>query len=211
MIAITLDRVVGQIIVQKRKDALRVLDDPDAKPRERRDAAPRAKVAKVDVVGEASEVAKAEAALDLHALTDPLEAGTDAFFGEWQKKKFKDPKAAWREAQLKMMRGSQAAVEVRTALVRAFAPKTRIEGRLAIMGGDDGLYVDLGTRQAFEGPLRDWVPPWKLEEKANPPTPTTTLDWPFEPEQDEDTVRTVATVVGASRVVDSAPPRQEKA
>src|SRR5581483_7598277 len=130
VIIIVLDRIAGQLIVQKRKDALRVLDDPDAKPRERRDAAPRARVAKVEVVGEASLVARAEAELDLHALTDPLEAGTDAFFGEWQKKKFKDPRAAWREAQLKMMRGSQAAVDVRAALVRTYEPKARIEGRL---------------------------------------------------------------------------------
>src|SRR5207244_1798044 len=92
----------------------------------------------------------AEAALDLHALTDPIEAGSDAWLAEWQKRKFKDPAAAWREAQLKMMRGSQAAVEVRVALVRAFAPRIELSGRLAILGGDDGLYVDLGTRQAFE-------------------------------------------------------------
>lgn len=206
VIAITLDRVAGQVIVTKRKDALRVFDDPEAKPRERRDAAPRAKVARVEIVvagappGGPGDVPLAEAALDLHALTDPLEAGTDAFFGDWQKKKFKDPAAAWREAQLRMMRGSQAAVEVRAALVRAFAPRTRIEGRLAIAGGDDGLYVDLGTRQAFEGPLRDWVPPWRLDERVKAPE----LDWPFEPAHDEDTVRTVATAVGASRVVDSA-------
>ncbi len=201
ILAITLDRVAGQVIVPRRKDALRVFDDPEAKPRERRDAAPRARIAKVQLAGD-SKVARAEAALDLHLLTDPLEAGTDAGFGDWQKKKFKDPAKAWREAQLTMMRGSAAAVLVRAALVRALEPGVKIEGRLAVLGGEDGLYYDLGANQAFEGPLRDWVPPWKLEERFEP----SDLAWPFDPAEDPETVRAVTAVVSLARVVKSPPP-----
>jgi hypothetical protein len=201
VLAITLDRVAGQVIVPKRKDALRVFDDPEAKPRERRDAAPRAKIASVQLVGD-SEVAKAEAALDLHLLTDPIEAGTDVGFGDWQKKKFKDPAKAWREAQLLMMRGSEAAVLVRAALIRAFEPGVKIEGRLVVLGGENGLYYDLGANQAFEGQLRDWVPPWKLEGRFQAPD----LDWPFEPAEDPETVRAVTAVVSLARVVKSPPP-----
>ena len=198
---LVLDRIAAPLVKETRRDALRVLDDPNQKPREMREASPRARVAKVEVLGSATEIARAEAALDLHRLTDPLAAGSDAFFGEWQKKKFKDPARSWREAQLLMMRGSQAAVSVRAALVRAFEKGVRIEGRLAILGGDLGVYVDLGTGQAFEGQLRDWVPPWKLEERAR----GTEVDAPFDPATDEETIRIVAIVVRLHRVLESAP------
>ena len=205
VLAVTLDRIAAPLLQEKpRRDALKVFDDPEKKPRERREASPRARIAKVELVGTASEVARAEASLDLHSLTDPVEAGTDAFFGEWQKKKHKDPAQAWREAQLKMMRGSEAAVSVRSTLIHAFARDTRIEGRLAILGGEEGLYVDLGTGHAFEGRLRDWVPPWKLTERA----PPVELDWPFSPEEDEDTANIVRTVVALARVLDSPPSKE---
>jgi hypothetical protein len=197
VLALTVDRIAAPAAPAKpRRDELRVLDDPDArKPRAVREAAPRVRILSVKLEGAQDPAALAESVLDLHRLTDAIETGTDAFFAEWQKKKFKDPATSWREAQLKLLGGSEANFTVRLALVRSFGCAPLIQGRLALLPNE--VFIELGTGRAFEGPLRDWVPPWKLEDRTK--ENAARLELPFEREWDEETARIVETIVALSR------------
>jgi hypothetical protein len=197
ILALTVDPVAAPAPPPKpRRDAVRVLDDPDArKPRAPREAAPRVRVSKVELVGAPDPVARAEACADLHALTDALVCGTEAFFLEWQKKKFKDPAASWQEAQQKLAHGSEAAAFVRAALVAALGLGVKTQGRWAWLPGD--CYLELGSRHAFEGPLRDWVPPWTLD--ARKKAANVALELPFERETDEDTADVVETIAALAK------------
>jgi hypothetical protein len=132
-------------------------------------------------------------------MTDELACGTDGFFGDWQRLKFKDPNAAWKEAQEKLALGSGAAVRARLAWLADVGVAVETKGRFACFPGP--LFVDLGTRHAFETSLCDFVPSWKLDERVK--AHAADVAHPHERETDPAGVRVVETVAALRK---SSPP-----
>ncbi|MGE0712456.1 MAG: DUF4132 domain-containing protein [Planctomycetota bacterium] len=160
-----------------------------------REENPRARIAAVALEGEPSPVTLAELVRELEELSDGLAAPDELYLRAWQATKWKDPQTAWREAVLRYRAGSPAAVEVRRALLAAFARQRglelRLEDRFAIT---QAVVVELGTGLCHEGPPKDHLPLWKVQERlaAAPPLD---LAWPFRPSADPETVEVVERVL----------------
>jgi hypothetical protein len=181
-----------------RRDAVRVLDEEDPrKPRPPREAAPRVRISKVELLGTPPPVVLSEAAAFLHALTDELTCGTEGFFGDWQRKKFKDPAAAWKLAQERLALGSDALVRARASLLAAAGSTAKVQGRWIAFPGE--LVLDLGSRHAFEGPLHEWVPPWRLDQRVKAAASAHALELPHERATDEETARVLETALALGK------------
>src|SRR5262249_2556448 len=147
---------------------------PARKPGEKapppsRDPAPRVVVARARIEGQPDLVALAETQAFLHDVTDALATGGEAFFLEWQKRRWRDPRAAWKEALARYGRTSPALVARRKALLSALGgPK--VDDRFALVGP---WRVELATGNVHEGE-GDLVPAWRAKELARP----VALRWP---------------------------------
>jgi hypothetical protein len=141
---------------------------PARKPGEKapppsRDPAPRVVVARARLEGAPDRVALAETQAFLHEVTDEIATGGEAFFLEWQKRRWRDPGAAWKEALDRYARASSALVARRKALLAALGgPK--VEDRFALVGP---WRVELATGNVHEGE-GDLVPAWRAKELARP-------------------------------------------
>lgn len=205
VLALVVEPIAGYVApVKPRREPVKVLDDQDPRrPRAPREAAPRVRVTKAELAGAPDAVAISESLAFLHTLTDELAVGTDAYFGEWQRAKHKDPHGAWKQAQERLGLGSGAQVRARLAWLLDLGAKLETKGRFACYPGP--LFLDLGSRHAFEGELCDWVPPWKLDQRVKA-AGDLALASPHEPETDPDGVRVVETALALARSLSRGTP-----
>lgn len=183
----------------------------DPRARARRgppEAAPRVKVASVTLEARPGADLKAplaELVRDLEALTDPLATVDASWLRGWAQRKWRDEKESWREVVLRYRLGSPALVEVRKllvgALARAAGSSVRLEDRFVITRTH---VLELGTGFVHEGPAKDHVPPWKVDELlAGRLGETPRL--PLEPAADPETHEIVSRALALARLdVESA-------
>ena len=189
-------------------------EEEGARPRKREqrprrpppEAAPRARIQAVKTHPRADDAARAPIALaearrDLEALSDPLAAPTDLWLREWQENRWRDPQGAWKAAVLRYRQGSPGLLAVRRALLGELLPRlgfaARLEDRFLIYGP---FVLELGTGLVHEGPPKDHLPAWRVDEEAargNEGQPAPAL--PFEAEADPETVRIVGLAIGLCR------------
>ena len=171
----------------------------DSKHRGKRpppEAAPRVKLAALELSPGADAVARAELRLDLETLTDGLATVDKLWLRVWQQRKWKDAKESWREAVLRYRVASGAPVDVRKSVLGALAKARgltiRLEDRFAIVGQ---FVVELGTGLVHQGATKEHLPQWKVDEllsrSASPPPAL-----PFEPAADPASAEVIARVLG---------------
>lgn len=165
------------------------------------EAQPRATIASVEVVpGSAAPedlaVVLAELSRALEELTEELLLPDELWLRAWQQEKWHDPAASWKEVVLRYRQGSGARVALRRLLLTRFAEEQgwplRLEDRFAITRG---VVVELGTGRCHEGPPKDYLPQWKVDERLEAAT-LPELAWPFVSERDPETRRIVELVLG---------------
>ncbi len=189
-------------------------DDDGPRPRRRQpkrppppEAAPRVRLASIELVVEAggdvdqdARVPLAEVVRELEVLTDPLASVDELFLRTWQHRKWKDEKEAWREVVLRYRLGSPALVAVRKALLAALARREgmslRLEDRFAISGVH---VIELGTGLVHQGAAKDHLPLWKVEEELGAEAEQVPDALPFEVAADPDTVEVVTRVLALAR------------
>lgn len=160
------------------------------------EAAPRVRLAALELSAGADAVARAELRLDLETLTDGLATVDELWLRVWQQRKWKDEKESWREAVLRYRVASGAPVDVRKAVLAALAKarglSARLEDRFAIVGQ---YVVELGTGLVHQGATKEHLPQWKVDEllaKSASPPPAL----PFEPAADPASAEVIARVLG---------------
>lgn len=160
------------------------------------EAAPRVRLAALELSAGADPVARAELRLDLETLTDALATVDELWLRVWQSKRWNDDKESWREAVLRYRQASFAPVDARRAVLAALAKARgvalRLEDRFAIVGQ---RVIELGTGLVHLGAAKEHLPQWKVDEllakQAAAP-----LALPFEPAADPASAEVVGRVLG---------------
>ena len=167
----------------------------DVKTQRIREAKPRVRLTSVQASPAKTAVGRivlAEAVRQLHDLTDSLNTVDELGLRAWQKDKWRDPKESWREVVLRYRCGSSAAVDTRRALIEALTARVerevRLEDRFAIV---DQVVVELGTGLCHQGPPKDHLPSWKVDERLAGLEPP---NLPFLPQADPKAAEVVTRV-----------------
>jgi hypothetical protein len=180
-------------LAQRRSAHRRAREGEKAVVRRHRETNPRAQVTSLELNG--STVFRAEGVRALELVSDPLATPDSMWLRAWQSRKWKEPAESWREAVLRYRQGSPSTLELRRALLVAFAQRLglelRLEDRFAITAA---VVIELGTGLCHEGPPKDHLPQWKIDERLAD-LPPLELPWPFRPSSDELTVEIVERVL----------------
>lgn len=161
---------------------------------------PRGTLGLLEIKGEASAedraVVRAEVLRGLEALTEALHLPDELWLRAWQAEKWRDPAGSWKEVVLRYREGSPARLAQRQSLLRAFAAKhalpLRVEDRFAITAA---TVVDLGSGRCHEGPPKDYLPQWKVDERLSE-VEVPLLEWPFDPTRDPKTRSVLEKTIG---------------
>ncbi|HBP17802.1 MAG TPA: hypothetical protein DEA08_08415 [Planctomycetes bacterium] len=186
-------------VQQRRAAHRRAREGEKAVVKRHAEAAPRVKITALEVEGEPGPRWAPERIRELERLSDPLAAPDTLWLRQWQQTKWKEPKESWREVVLRYREGSPALLEVRKALLGAFAAlegrELRIEDRFVITGN---TVIELGTGACHEGPPKDYLPQWKVDERCEE-AGELELPWPFRPASAPETVEVVERVLLLAR------------
>lgn len=186
-------------VQQRRAAHRRARDGEKAVVKRHKEAAPRVKITALEVEGEPGPRWLPERIRELERLSDPLAAPDTLWLRQWQQTKWKEPKESWREVVLRYREGSPALLAVRKALLGAFAAlegrELRVEDRFVITGN---TVIELGTGACHEGPPKDYLPQWKVDERCEE-AGELELPWPFRPASTPDTVEVLERVLLLAR------------
>ena len=189
---------------QRRAAHRRARDGEKAVVKRHQEAAPRVEITALEVEGEPGPRWLPERIRELERLSDPLAAPDTLWLRQWQQTKWKEPKESWREAVLRYREGSPALLGVRKALLGAFAAEEgrelRVEDRFVITGN---TVIELGTGACHEGPPKDYLPQWKVDERCEE-AGELDLPWPFRPACAPETVEVVERVLLLARYDEAA-------